>query len=93
MISCVSRCLDPKRDWKELLACAENPDLRFIVSNTTEAGIVFDPACGAEDAPPASFPAKLTAFLYRRFQVGLPGFWILPCELNDHNGDLLRECL
>ncbi|WP_295865046.1 tagaturonate reductase [uncultured Oscillibacter sp.] len=93
VISCVSRCLDPKRDWKELLACAENPDLRFIVSNTTEAGIVFDPACGAEDAPPASFPAKLTAFLYRRFQVGLPGFWILPCELNDHNGDLLRECL
>lgn len=93
VISCVSRCLDPKRDWAALLDCAANPNLRFIVSNTTEAGIAFDPACGADDAPPASFPGKLTAFLYRRWQLGLPGFWILPCELNDHNGDLLRDCV
>lgn len=93
VISCVSRCLDPKADWEALLRCAENPDLRFILSNTTEAGIAFNPACGADDAPPASFPGKLAAFLYRRYQAGLPGFWILPCELNDHNGDLLRECL
>jgi len=93
VVSCVSRCLDPKRDWAALLDCAANPDLRFIISNTTEAGIVFDPACKPEDAPPSSFPGKLTAFLYRRFQLGLPGFWILPCELNDHNGELLRDCL
>lgn len=93
VISCVSRCLDPKADWDALLSCAENPDLRFILSNTTEAGIAFDPSCKADDAPPASFPGKLTALLHRRYQLGLPGFWILPCELNDHNGDLLRECL
>ncbi len=93
VISCVSRCLDPKADWDALLDCAENPDLRFILSNTTEAGIAFDPACKLSDAPPASFPGKLTAFLYRRYQRGLSGFWILPCELNDHNGDLLRDCL
>lgn len=93
VISCVSRCLDPKADWGALLDCAKNPDLRFILSNTTEAGIVFDPACKRDDAPPASFPGKLTAFLYRRYQEGLPGFWILPCELNDHNGDLLRDCV
>lgn len=93
VISCVPRCLDPKADWNALLDCAENPDLRFILSNTTEAGIAFDPTCKPDDAPPASFPGKLTAFLYRRCQTGLPGFWILPCELNDHNGDLLRDCL
>lgn len=93
VISCVSRCLDPKRDWNALLDCAANPELRFIISNTTEAGIAFDPACKLEDTPPSSFPAKLTAFLYRRFQLGLKGFWILPCELNDHNGDLLRDCV
>ena len=93
VISCVSRCLDPKADWDILLDCAKNPDLRFILSNTTEAGIAFDPSCKADDAPPASFPGKLTAFLYRRYRLGLPGFWILPCELNDHNGDLLRDCL
>lgn len=50
IISCVSRCLDPKGDWQSVLDCAKNPDLRFIISNTTEAGIVFDPACKAEDA-------------------------------------------
>lgn len=93
VVSCVSRCLDPKADWDALLDCAKNPDLRFILSNTTEAGIAFDPSCKADDAPPASFPGKLTAFLYRRYRLGLPGFWILPCELNDHNGDLLRSCL
>jgi len=93
VISCVSRCLDPKRDWAALLDCTANPDLRFIVSNTTEAGIAFDPACKPEDAPPSSFPGKLTALLYRRFRLGLPGFWILPCELNDYNGELLRTCI
>lgn len=93
VISCVSRCLDPKRDWAALLDCAANPDLRFILSNTTEAGIVYDPTCRLADTPPAGFPAKLTAFLYRRWRLGLPGFWILPCELNDHNGELLRDCV
>ena len=87
VISCVSRCLDPKRDWSALLECAENPDLRFIISNTTEAGIVFDPSCTLYDAPPSSFPAKLTAFLYRRWKLGGKGFLILSCELIDHNGD------
>ena len=72
IISCVSRCLDPKGDWQSVLDCAQNPDLRFIISNTTEAGIVFDPACKAEDAPPSSFPGKLTRFLHTRWRLGLP---------------------
>jgi len=93
VLSCVSRCLDPKRDWEELLRCAGNPELRFILSNTTEAGIAFDPACRAEDTPPASFPAKLTVFLHERWKRGLPGFIILSCELIDHNGDALRHCV
>ena len=77
VISCVSRCLDPKRDWAKMLECMHNEDLRFIVSNTTEAGIAFDPACKADDAPPSSFPAKLTAMLYERWKTGLKGFIIL----------------
>ncbi len=93
VISCASRCLDPKRDWAEMLACMHNEDLRFIVSNTTEAGIVFDPACKQDDAPPASFPAKLTAMLYERWKTGLRGFIILSCELIDHNGDELKRCV
>ena len=93
IISCVSRCLDPKRDWAKMLECMHNPDMRFIVSNTTEAGIAFDPACKADDAPPASFPAKLTAMLYERWKTGLKGFIILSCELIDHNGDELKRCV
>lgn len=93
VISCASRCLDPKRDWSVLLDCAKNPNLRFIISNTTEAGIVFDPACKRDDAPPAAFPAKLTAFLHKRWTLGGKGFIILSCELIDHNGDELKKCV
>lgn len=93
VISCVSRCINPYQDYTALLDCAKNPDLRFLVSNTTEAGIVFDSACKFEDAPPSSFPAKLTRFLYERYQLGLPGFVILSCELIDHNGDELKKCV
>lgn len=93
VISCISRCLDPKSQWEDVLQCAENPDLRFIISNTTEAGIAFDLNCRMEDNPPSAFPAKLLCFLYKRYQLGLDGFWILPCELNDHNGNLLQATL
>ncbi|MBR3585316.1 MAG: tagaturonate reductase, partial [Oscillospiraceae bacterium] len=93
VISAASRCLDPKRDWEKLLDCARNPVLRFVISNTTEAGIAFDPACKAEDAPPSAFPAKLTVFLRERWKLGLPGVIILSCELIDHNGQELRRCV
>ena len=93
VISCASRCLDPKRDWDKLLLCAHNPDMRIIISNTTEAGIAFDPACKPDETPPSSFPAKLTLFLHERWQQGLPGFLILSCELIDHNGDELKRCV
>lgn len=93
VISCVSRCINPYEDYAALLECAHNPELRFIVSNTTEAGIAFDESCKADDAPPASFPAKLTAFLYERYNAKLPGFIVLSCELIDHNGDELKKCV
>ena len=93
MISAASRCLDPKRDWAKLLDCARNPKLRFVISNTTEAGIAFDPACKAEDTPPSAFPAKLTLFLHERWKQKLPGVIILSCELIDHNGQGLHRCV
>ncbi len=94
IISCVSRCLNIYDDYERVLACAENPDLRYITCNTTEAGIVYDPACLRTDTPPKSFPAKLTQFLYRHFQAfgkEVNGFVILACELIDDNGLLLRQ--
>lgn len=93
VISCASRCLNPMEDFGEMLRCMHNPDLRFIISNTTEAGIAFDPSCRADDAPPASFPGKLTRLLHERYEQKLPGFIILACELIDHNGDELKKCV
>ena len=92
-IQSVSRAINPYRDFDAFLELARNPDLRVIISNTTEAGIAFDPACRFEDRPPASFPAKLTRFLYERFSLGLQGFLILPCELIDDNAGALVSCV
>lgn len=93
VISCISRCLNPYEDYDALMECASNPELRFIISNTTEAGITYDSSCQLDDKPASSFPGKLTAFLYKRYQNKLPGFIILSCELIDHNGDELRKCV
>ena len=92
-ITCVSRCVDPYNNFEDYLALAKNPDLRFIVSNTTEAGIAFDPKCNFEDRPALSFPGKLTQFLYQRYLGHLPGFIVLPCELISDNGTELKKCV
>jgi len=91
-ISVISRCVNPYTDCDAYMALAENPDFRFIVSNTTEAGIEFVADNKFEDAPAKSFPGKLTQLLYKRFKLGLPGFIILSCELIDHNGEELEKC-
>lgn len=92
-IESISRCVDPYKNYEEYLALADNPDFRFIVSNTTEAGIAFDDGCGFDDKPALSFPGKLTQLLYRRYRNGLGGFVVLPCELIDNNGDELKKCV
>ncbi len=86
----ISRCVKPYEDFEAYKALAKNPDFRFIVSNTTEAGIAYEPGDKLTDAPPKSFPAKLTVLLYERFLAGLNGFVIIPCELSDKNGETLR---
>lgn len=97
VISCVSRCLNPYKNYDEVLACAENPDLRYIACNTTEAGITYDPSCQFADVPAGSYPAKLTQFLYKRFEKfgkeAGKGFVILSCELIDNNGKELEKCV
>ena len=93
IVNSISRCVKPYDDFAAYLALAENPDFRFVVSNTTEAGIVFSSDDKITDAPPKSFPAKVTLLLKRRFELGLPGFVFLPCELIDRNGDNLKRCV
>ena len=69
VISCISRCLNPRKEFDAVLACASNPELRFIGGNTTEDGIAYDPSCQFTDCPASSYPGKLTQFLYRRFEI------------------------
>ena len=90
-IDVISRTVKPYDDWKAFLALAENPDFRFVVSNTTEAGIAHVAEDYPTDAAPRSFPAKVTALLHRRFMLGLRGFIFLPCELIDKNGENLKK--
>ena len=92
-IRSVSRCVNPYEDFDAYLALAGNPDARVIISNTTEAGIAYDPACRVDDRPALSFPGKLTQLLFERFRLGLRGFLLLPCELIDANGDELKRCV
>ena len=97
VISCVSKCLNPYKEYDKVLAYAESEDIRFIVCNTTEAGIQYDPSCQMDDVPAASYPGKLTQWLYRRFQkfgdVKGKGVIILSCELIDNNGKELEKCV
>ena len=97
VISCVSKCLNPYKEYDQVLAYAESEDIRFIVCNTTEAGIQYDPSCQKDDVPAASYPGKLTQWLYRRYQkfgkVEGKGVIILSCELIDNNGKELKKCV
>ncbi len=93
VVDVISRCVKPYEDFEAYMALAENPDFRFIFSNTTEAGIVFQDTDKPTDMPPASFPAKLTLLLKRRFDLGLRGFILIPCELIDRNGDNLKKAV
>lgn len=90
-ITSIRRALHAGTEWDEVLRVAASPDLRWIVSNTTEAGFVLEEQDREFPAgAPLSFPAKLLAVLLARRQAGLPGLDILPCELIERNGDRLR---
>ena len=91
VIDCISRTVQPYRDFDEYLKLAEDPDFRFIVSNTTESGIAFDDSDRPDNAPNITFPAKVTMLLKKRFDLGLNGFIFLPCELIEKNGQTLKK--
>ncbi|NIJ55562.1 tagaturonate reductase [Dyadobacter arcticus] len=92
--SAISRTLSANNRWADILHCAHNPDLKIVISNTTEVGIqLTDDDIFA--SPPASFPGKLTAYLYERFKAlggsAESGMVIVPTELIVGNGPKLRS--
>lgn len=95
VISSCACCLNPydKADFDKMMAIAESDDLDIIASNTTEAGIAYDPSCNFDDQPASSFPGKLTQVLYRRYKAGKKGVVVLSCELIDNNGKELLKCV
>jgi tagaturonate reductase len=88
---------NPYTDYEQMLAAARNPQLRFVVSNTTEAGIACNPSDRPTDRPCTSFPGKITALLVERWKhfkgEVSKGLVMLPCELIERNGDTLRRCV
>lgn len=97
VVTAIRRCINPYRDYRAYLACAANPDLRYVISNTTESGIEYVPQPKPSDTCPASYPAKLAIMLFERFTIfsGDPakGMIIIPCELIERNGDTLKEAV
>lgn len=97
LVESVSRTIHPYRDWEGYLASAHIETMRFVISNTTEAGIVFSDKDEKKDQAPDEFPGKLTLWLYERFRhfdgAADKGCLIFPCELIEDNGSKLRETI
>ncbi len=95
LVTCVSRAIGARSHWERLVECFRRPGIRHVISNTTEAGIVYVPEPCRLGVAPAFFPAQLTALLYQRFLAakGDPSWDMvfLPCELINRNGDTLRR--
>ena len=96
IITSISKVMDCKDDYEDYMGLARLDSLRFVVSNTTEAGIVLDKNDSMEGLP-ATYPGKLTKFLYERYMTFNgdvnKGLIILPVELIENNGGKLKECV
>lgn len=97
LIKCVSQIVHPYHDWEGFLKSAENPDLTYVVSNTTESGIKFSLNDLKTDTPPHEFPAKLTLWLHHRYRFfegkKEAGCVFVPTELLIDNGQKLKETI
>lgn len=97
LITSVVKAIDPYQNFDDYLNLAKEESLEFVVSNTTEAGIAYIPSDTPDMRPPASFPGKLTVFLYERFKhfkgATDKGLCIIPCELINYNADVLKEII
>lgn len=97
LINCsISRVLPAGSHWTDILQCAENPEINIVLSNTTEQGMVYEEESIFQQ-PPNSFPAKLLAYLWQRFQVlgdsASSKIIVIPTELIENNGDVLKAIL
>src|SRR5687768_9405132 len=97
LITCVSGAINPYEAFPKFLKAAENPELKFIISNTTESGIAFNASDSSPSALSETFPGKVTQLLYHRFKFfngdHKKGLILLPCELIEKNGETLKKAM
>lgn len=97
LVTCIQGISNPHIDHRSFLDLAHLPELKIIVSNTTEAGIKFQNGDGSPTSPSQLFPGNLTALLYERFTHfdgdKAKGVFVLPCELIANNGEILKACV
>ncbi len=92
-INCVNEVIDPFIDFERYISLARDNELKIVVSNTTEAGICFDENDLFVGFDGITYPAKLTKFLFERYNAGLDGLYLMPVELIDNNADELYRCV
>ena len=92
-VDSLENVIDPFTDYENYIAIAKDEELKIIVSNTTEAGICFNAQDKMDAFDGITYPAKLTKFLYERFNAGLDGVYLLPVELIDNNANELKKCV
>lgn len=95
LIDCITRCINPYSEYAAYEKLFLSPDLRFVLSNTTEAGIQWAEGETLDMQPQPSFPGKMTALLYQRYKkydgAADKGLIIICCELIEDNADRLME--
>lgn len=97
VITSIDSVISARDEYDAFMALAHEDALEFVISNTTDAGITYNEADQFSDCPPSTFPAKLTKFLYERYTYYQgdmqKGLVMVPTELNDDNGQLLKSCV
>lgn len=97
VITSIDSVISARDEYDAFMALAHEDALEFVISNTTDAGIAYNEADQFSDCPPSTFPAKLTKFLYERYTYYQgdmqKGLIMVPTELNDDNGQLLKRCV
>jgi tagaturonate reductase len=97
VIDVIEKCINPHKQITAFEQLAKLDTLEFVVSNTTEAGIMYDEKDTYDGNPPNTFPGKLTLLLHKRFEHFngdvSKGLTIIPCELINNNADALKECV
>ena len=92
-INCVIDAVNPFVEWNKYNNYVIDPEVKIIISNTTEAGIVFNKNDCFDAFDGITYPAKLTKLLFSRYQRGLKKLFVLPTELIDNNGEKLKNCV